>query len=359
MRRWQRTLLELINPKWGTHASVPPFEAGLRPNDLLDDATSLLASSEQLEPDDVLHLDDGTIVFTSGTDVNYLRDGQSGLLTALDGRAGALALLGGRLLVAVDGRGILEVLHSGSVEEFNVDPLIRRGVTDMCATPDGDLLITVGSTNGEAWKRALVEHDRTGLIVRVTGGVASIEAQGLAWPAGIALDDDQALISLSFEHRIVRRSLRDLAAPGSPMTILLPVYPGRIRASEDGWWVVGPYPRNRMTELILDGQDEFVNEMKTTIEPDQWLMPRLRSDNPITDTLQFGQLRVHAEVKPWAPPRSYGLIFHIDKQGSVDWSAHARVNSDRHGLTGIAAHRGELVVAAQGYRNLLALAARG
>ena len=51
-------------------------------------------------------------------------------------------------------------------------------------------------------------------------------------------------------------------------------------------------------------------EMTASISPSEWFVPRLRVEDPFTDTMQMGQLRVLGEVKSWAPspiPRIQGL----------------------------------------------------
>jgi hypothetical protein len=132
------------------------------------------------------------------------------------------------------------------------------------------------------------------------------------------------------------------------------LYPGRAFHTDDGWWVTAPYVRNRVTALLLD-EPELVAEMVATINPDEWFIPRLRSDNPYTDPLQMGQLRTLGVVKPWAPPRSYGLAFRIEHDGRIAESLHSRVDGDRHGITGVVVDGDRVIVAARGFRSLLAI----
>lgn len=49
-----------------------------------------------------------------------------------------------------------------------------------------------------------------------------------------------------------------------------------------------------------------------TISRDEWFVPRLHSEDPFTETMQMGQLRVLGVVKSWAPARSCGLVFRMD-----------------------------------------------
>lgn len=70
----------------------------------------------------------------------------------------------------------------------------------------------------------------------------------------------------------------------------LPVYPGRIASAGTDFWIAAPYVRNRVTEMLLD-EPQLVSEMTTSINQDEWFVPRLRPVSPYTDTMQMGQLR--------------------------------------------------------------------
>ena len=108
--------------------------------------------------------------------------------------------------------------------------------------------------------------------------------------------------------------------------------------------------------MLLD-EHQLLDEMVRTIRPDEWFVPRLRAGSPFTDTMQMGQLRVLGVVKSWAPARSCGVVFRIDAGGRIAEGAHARVDSPRHDITGIAVRQGVLLVAARGHGNLIRLEA--
>ena len=150
------------------------------------------------------------------------------------------------------------------------------------------------------------------------------------------------------------RKLTSLSRTTRVVVANLPVYPGRLAIAADGWWVAAPYVRNRVVEMLLD-EPEVLAEMTSTLPPEDWFVPRLRCTNPYTDTMQMGQLRVLGVIKPWAPARSGGVLFRIDRAGRVVESAHAGVDSDRHGVTGVAGNNGQVLAAVRGYGTLLAL----
>lgn len=349
-------LLEWANPAWGRHRAVPRMEAGLRPNLRLDEATELVPAGDH-QPDDIVVTTTGAVLFSDGRQVFELRDGRPAAFAGLDGDVAALAADRAGVLAAVEGHGIVRISTAGTVEDVCTAESVRTCVTALAPTPDGAVLATIGSltVSRTDWARALVTGDRTGRIVRVAGADARVVAERLGWPSGIGVGSpDEAVVSISLEHRVEARSLGDLGKPGRAVTTNLPVYPGRIRGDEAGYWLAAPYVRNRVTEMLLD-EPGLRAEMVETIRPDEWFVPRLRAGGPFTDTMQMGQLRVLGVVKSWAPARSCGLVFRMDREGRVLESAHARVDSDRHGVTGIALRDGELLAAVLGHGSVLAV----
>ena len=49
--------------------------------------------------------------------------------------------------------------------------------------------------------------------------------------------------------------------------------------------------------------------------------------------MQLGGLRALGIEKPWAPPRSYGLLARLDAEGEVVETLHSRVGGKNHGIT--------------------------
>lgn len=355
MSRRLNAVKEWINPAWVRHASLPPMEAGLRPNSLLDHANPLLADLER-EPDDVLIADDSKVVFSAGHELCELSSGSVRTMADLGAPVGALVHHEDVVIASVDGRGLAAIDRDGKTTDLCDDPSLRC-MTDLAVLPDGSLLAAVGSTQHsiDDWPRALIAGDRSGRLIRIVDGQAVVVASGLAWPSGVeAGDDGEVLVTLSLGHRIEARSLGALGQRGRPVLRNLPVYPGRIARCDEGWWIAAPYVRNRATELVLD-EPQVCREMIETVHPKDWLVPRIRSDNPYTDCLQMGQLRVLGVLKPWAPPRSYGLAFLLGRDGRIAASAHSRVDGERHGITGVAAKGNRVVLAGRGCRSLLEL----
>jgi hypothetical protein len=358
MNRSIASLREWFFPGSIARDYIPPLSGGLRPNDRLDRSQALLPATGW-EPDDVLVTGRGHAVFSSGTGVWVLDGEEPRLLARFDGQVGSVEPWANpgidRVLVAVEGRGLVAVSLEGAVEDVCSDDAVRRCVTDLAVVGE-TVLVAVGSSVHAAddWARALVTGDVTGSLLTVTAGRANLAAEGLAWPSGVAAGGNSGdiVLALSHRHRIEQRSLDHLARPGSPILPNLPVYPGRLRPAASGWWVAAPYVRNRATELFLE-EPRLAAEMVQTLEPNEWIVPQLRRDNPYRDPMQTGQLRVMGVLKPWAPPRSYGLAFLLGSQGQVIRSYHSRVDGSRHAVTGVSEAAGRVVLACRGGNNLI------
>ncbi|MFT3659955.1 MAG: SMP-30/gluconolactonase/LRE family protein [Gordonia sp. (in: high G+C Gram-positive bacteria)] len=356
MTAFRSLLKEFVNPDWAAHPSVPPMEAGLRPNLRLDEAREITEPGVHT-PGALVATAAGTVAFADGRTVIGVRDAGTAVLARLDGPVTALAADGETLIAAVAGSGLVDVSPTGEVSGRCTDRSVAECVTDLAVLPDGTVLATVGSTvvGPDEWTRALVAGDRSGRIVRVDGTAAHVAADGLAWPSGIApAADGHVIVALSLDHRLELRAVDALDAAGQPVSANLPVYPGRISGDAEGHWVAAPYPRNRITELLLD-EPEILADMRETVPAENWFVPRLRPGDLFGEAMQMGQLRVHGVVKSWAPPRSGGVVFRLDRAGRIVESAHARVDSDRHGATGVVAIGDRLIVALAGHGSLLEL----
>ena len=349
MSRWGSTLAELISPSRVRHQSVPPLEAGLRPNSKLDDATIL---REELEVDDLALLGNGDVMMSHGTSLSRLDDPSSHF--ELGGQVSALVTgSDGDVVAAVEGRGLVRVTSDGTVSDLCIDSAVDGCVTAMALADDGSILATRGSASrsSDDWSGALVHREATGSLVVVDGATARVVADGLLWPSGVAdAGDGEAIVSLSHEPTLVRIRVAD----GRRTTFFanLPAHPGRLTPHGDGWLVAFPYLRNRLSELLLEERD-FVSEMVSTIDQDEWMVPQLRNDNPYTSALQLGQLRVLGVLKPWAPARSYGLLAAVDRDGRFAASLHSMVDGAQHGVTRVISRNDNLIIAVRGSRTVI------
>lgn len=354
MSRRLDLFLEWLAPGRIRRAAIPPLEAGLRPNDRLERARVLHQAAPRAVDD--LAVQGGQVYVTTGNELCVVGSALR-VVATLPAPATALAALDGDLAVAVAGEGILRIREDGTPAGLLGDDVrLRSGVTAMTAGPDGSLLVCVGSTTAGDWPDALVSGSATGLLLSVgrTGAVTEL-ASGLAWPSGAAVTDREILLSVSHRHRVERRS-HDGVLVGTLISNM-PGYPGRIAAAaEPGeWWLAVPYMRNRATELVLE-EAELRDAMTASSEPTSWLLPQLGIENEYRTPLQVGQIRVLGEIKPWAPPRTYGLVLRFTQRGQIIESAHSRADGERHGATAvIASPRGTTWVACAGSGALLEL----
>jgi hypothetical protein len=354
------TVRELVSPGSVRHRSLRPMEAGLRPDSRLDDAV-LLTEPGAFEPECVAVLG-GSVVFSQGSAVHRLDPGAPPRpLVELGGEVAALAVDGATLVASVVGRGVVRVDAGGAVSEISTDTRLRTGLTDLCVGDGGRIFATQGSDSlpFDRMIDALMRDDRSGSVLEIparasAGGSVRVLAERQPWPSGIASNGpDRLLVALAHAH-----TLATMGTDGrgrSTVQADLPFYPGRLtRAGDAGFWLAVPYVRNRATELILD-EPELRAEMVASIARSEWLVPRLRSETPHTDALQMGQLRMLGVLKPWAPPRSYGLVAHLDAHGRFDRSAHSRPDQRNHGITHAVEHDGRLVMAMRGRRAVAAI----
>lgn len=351
---WVQTLQELVRPGSIRRNSLRPMEAGLRPDSRLDDA-ALLTEPGELEPECLAVLG-GDVYFGAGDAVHRLEEGASERVVDLGGEVAALASDGSELIASVVGRGLVRIGTSGTATEISTDARLHSGLTDLCVGEDGRIFGTCGSVARpfDQMIDGLVQGGASGMLLEISASVRVL-AEGLLWPSGVVSSgQDELLVALAHQHALVAMGTEGRIR--STVQEHLPFYPGRLsRASDRGFWLAVPYVRNRATELILD-EPELRAEMMTGIARSEWLVPRLRSETPHTDALQMGQIRMLGVLKPWAPPRSYGLVAHLDADGRFDYSAHSRPDGSNHGVTDVVERAGHAVMAMRGRRAVASIA---
>jgi hypothetical protein len=135
----------------------------------------------------------------------------------------------------------------------------------------------------------------------------------------------------------------------------LPVYPSRLSpASGGGYWLTAFVARSLLIEFILR-EPAYRKRMMAEIDPQYWIVPRLRSGLSFKEPLQGAHIKTMGVVKPWAPPRSYGLVIRLGADGVPLYSLHSRVDGTNHGVAAAVEHQGDLVMIAKGPGRILRL----
>jgi hypothetical protein len=345
VRETLQLVKEFLFPGRHQGTAIPPLDGGLTPNDGLEHLPAV-HDAPLSEPDDVLRV--GTELYvTSGTTLLRLAGGDRRVVASFDGEAGALARAAdGRLLVCVAGVGVVAVDQHGATTV-----VAETGCpTDLAVAPDGTVYVTDGSTahHGPDWVRDLMERNRAGRLLRIgADGATTVLATGLAYASGVTLTaaGDALLVSEAWAHRISRFSLTGTRE--AALRENLPGYPGRLSPATGGYWLAVFALRTQLVEFVLTQRD-YVAAMMDTIEPEHWIRPALRGLNNGLEPLQGGQIRKLGVIKPWAPPRSYGLVARLDDDGHVSESLHSRGGRQRHGVTSVRQFGDRVLVAVRG-----------
>ena len=333
--------------------AVPSFDGVLKPNQKLEEAEILL---ECAAPED-LATDGRTIYLADGPRLLRLDGGSATELRVFEKPISALASLpGGELAVALGGREVRIFPEPSAAKPRAIFATGLNAVNALAPAPDGMLIATDGSmTRGvDEWAWDLMEHGRSGRILLLDPATGSSKAlaDGLGYAFGCCATGDGALVGESWRHRLIevrRDGSRNIALPH------LPVYPSRLSpASPDGYWLTAFTARSLLVEFVLR-ERAFRKRMMAEIEPRYWIVPRLRSGDSFKEPMQGAHIKTMGVVKPWAPPRSYGLVIRLGANGAPLYSLHSRVDGVNHGLVSAIEVNGDLIMIAKGSGRILKL----
>ncbi len=334
--------------------TVPPFDGALKPNQLLEEAAVVC---ELEAPEDLAT--DGTAVFVAdGKRILRLDAGGPVEVAALDAVVTALACLpGGGFAVALDGRSVRLVggAHDGRAWDA-ANGRAFSAVNALSAAPDGGLLATDGSQTRPyaQWSHDLMELGRSGRLVALSpadGGAREI-ATGLAYAFGACATADGAWVSETWRHRLVRY---DGGRSGTAVVDRLPAYPSRLTpAAGGGYWLTAFTARTQLIEFILR-EPAYRKRMMAEIDPRYWVAPSLSASSSFMEPMQGAHIKTMGILKPWAPPRSYGLVIRLTPEGLVRYSLHSRVDGTHHGVVAAVECGGALSVLSKGRGRILRL----
>ena len=348
----------------GTQNAIPPLDGALSPNDRLDTCTPIGDSLPGL--DDVIAARDGTIYVSAGRKVLKLSGhgfANRSLVAEFEGDAGALAVHpDGQLLVCVAGRG-LAAFDPNSPEPRWLEAADGRslvGLTAIAAAPDGRIFAAEGSSGRRPgqWRHDLMEKRSNGRLILCGPALdnARVLLNGLPYPYGVAVSADgkELWLTEAWAHRLSRFALTsDGIGPREVVAPNLPGYPARLHLDDNGGFFLGMFARRtHLIEFVLK-EDDFRKEMIETMAPDYWIAPAFAGGSDCLEPMQIGGVKALGIQKPWAPPRSYGLLVHLDVDGNATDSLHSRAGGRFHGVTGACDTQYGVVIAARGAGRLL------
>jgi hypothetical protein len=350
--------------------TVPVFDGALKSNNILEEAATLavLEAPEDLATDGrSLFVADGSTVlrYQPGDAPSTAQAGGSAVASVVHSGPQAVTALAclrdGGLAVALDGRELRIVggPHDGRRWDA-VGGSKMNAVNAIGAAPGGRLLVTDGSLEHPVahWRHDLMGLGRSGRLFELdpASGEARVLASGLAYAFGACAAGAETWVSESWSHRV-----RAYAGGkrGRAVTDSLPGYPSRISpAAGGGFWLTCFVLRTQLVEFVLR-EHAYRKRMLAEIEPQHWIAPALNSGNTFLEPMQGAQLKMMGVVKPWAPPRSYGLVIRLTEQGLVRYSLHSRFDGKHHGVVAAVECGGELFVLAKGCRKILRLSVAG
>jgi hypothetical protein len=180
-------------------------------------------------------------------------------------------------------------------------------------------------------------------------GEAELLADNLAYAYGVLPGADGVLVSESWQHRVRKRGPQGAA----PLLAELPGYPSRMTpAADGGFWLACFVCRTQLVEFVLR-EPAYRQRMVAEIDPRYWIAPALSSGHSFLEPLQGAGVKQMGVMKPWAPPRSYGLVLQVSANGRIQRSLHSQVDGRHHGITAVAEHGGQLYAASKGSGRLL------
>lgn len=339
--------------------TVPVFDGALKSNHLLETAPvfATLESPEDLASDgQSLYVADGPCVLRHADPDAGAQAAQE--LQRFDRPVTALAALpGGGLAIALAGREV-RVL-GGPHDGRRWDAVAGRplhAVNAIGAAPGGRLLVTDGSREHPVtlWKHDLMSLGCSGRLLELdlASGDGRERASRLRHAFGACAMGAEVWFSESWRHQVMA-----LEAGGAarPLTDPLPGYPSRLSpAAGGGAWLTCFVLRTQLVEFVLR-EKAYRERMMREIDPAYWIAPALSSGGTFLEPMQGAQLKMMGIVKPWAPPRSYGLVIRLDAAGHIRDSLHSRFDGRNHGVVAAVECRGHLYVLARGSRRILRL----
>ena len=328
--------------------SIPIMDGALKPNNLLEEAP-VLAERAALE-DLALGIDGSLHAAAAGTVYRVSDRGEFEPVASHERDVTALA-------IGPDGTFAIALGNEVRIGEQRIDGADGRAFVAVNALnyqADGKLLISDASANRPCteWRHDLMEKGRSGRLLRHdrhTGRTTTL-VSGLGHAFGVLSNTQgRVIVSESWRHHLTD------SADGRAVVAGLPGYPSRMApALGGGFWLSVFACRTQLIEFVL-GEDAYRREMMRSIEPRHWVAPAFSSGDDFLEPLQGGGVKQMGILKPWAPPRSYGLVVRIGDDFIPRYSLHSRVGGRHHGIVAVVQRGDELFVLSKGSGRILRL----
>ena len=311
--------------------TVPIFDGALRPNQSLEQA-EVVATLDGAED---LATDGRTLFVAQDRAVLRLDGGNLETIVQFDRPITALAAFpDGAFAVALDGTEVRLVGGARDGRSWTkVGDAPFHAVNALAPAADGRLIATDGSRAYPCahWKHDLMSLGRSGRVVVLSAadGAATILRDDLEFAFGACEVAGDLWISESWRHRVLSMSKNGRT---TPLIERLPVYPSRLSpAAGGGAWLTAFAARTQLVEFVLR-ERPYRERMMKEIDPECWIAPRLSSGANHLEPMQGAHLKTMGVLKPWAPPRSYGLVIRLGSDGAALYSFHSRVDGANHGI---------------------------
>lgn len=355
LRDWSDRLLG----RGSAAITVPVMDGTLKPNRVLDDAEVV---AEQAGIDELCT--DGRVLYASAGPVLYRFDGVALVeVRRFDGVITAMAAArDGRLALALNGTSVRVFDGANGAEALRLEQADGRRLRAVNAIAfDGSdqmLISDASATRGpQDWCRDLMEQGRSGRVLRwqLGSNQCSTLADARRYAFGVLPADGAVLFSESWRHRVMRIG----GGTVQPLVAELPGYPSRMAAAAGGgFWLSCFVCRTQLVEFVLR-EHAYRKRMLAEIDPRYWIAPALSSGASFLEPLQGAGVKQMGVLKPWAPPRSYGLVLKLTDAGRIVRSLHSQVDGRHHGITALAEFDGALYVVSKGSGRLLRVAPEG
>ncbi|WP_420965849.1 SMP-30/gluconolactonase/LRE family protein [Bradyrhizobium sp. B120] len=323
---------------------IPVLDGAFSPNQRLDGARRLGAEIER--PDDIAFGQDGALYVSTGNSILRCTGDdfdKRAVLATLEGPVGGLASTpDGRLLACVSGVGLVALSPVGKIVAKLESVAGERIACALSVTvaPDGAIYLTDGSRTNQAdlWLTDLMQNrGPSGRLIACDAslGGASVRADKLAWPLGVVASSDgnEVWVAESWAHRLTA-----FPRAGGERRVIVKNYtgyPARLGRGADGEvWMAFLALRTQLTEFVLR-ERAFCKEMMRTVPSELWIGPVLDGRLNPREPTQIGRIKKLGIQKPWAPPRSYGLVARLDAKGMAVETLHSRVDGRVHGVTAV------------------------